>query len=121
MQTYIACSAGVSIEEVALACIDTAWTYPGEGDYRGLLWETDLTAEAFGRADEAKSWVEKAKRVAALKTAPEITPGAQCCDPFECGFCTFCNQGRPQPEYPLSWLPRLSPRTREKLGRGRHR
>lgn len=115
VQTYIACSAGVSVEEVALACIDTAWTYPGEGDYRGLLWETDLTAEALGRAAEAKSWVEEAQRVAARKTAPDITPGAQCCDPFECGFCAFCNQGHPQPEYPLSWLPRLSSRAREKL------
>lgn len=115
VQTFIARAAGVSIDAVALACINTGWTYPGGGDYSGLLRETDLTAEVIERADEAKSWIEEAQRVAARETAPDVAPGAQCCDPFECGFCAFCNLGRPQPEYPLSWLPRLSARTREKL------
>ncbi|KAK0359626.1 hypothetical protein LTR94_030566, partial [Friedmanniomyces endolithicus] len=52
IQARMALDAGVALEGIALAHIDSSWVYPGGGDYRGLLVEEDLTQEAFGRADE---------------------------------------------------------------------
>ena len=53
VQSYIARNAGVPLASVTLAHINSSWVYPGEGDYRGLLEENDLTAEAFARINPA--------------------------------------------------------------------
>jgi hypothetical protein len=115
VQTYIAQSAGVKLKSVALACIDSSWVYPGGEDYQGLLTETDLTEEAVGRADEVRQWLAGAQKVAAQKTEPAIEVGEHCEVPFACGFCNYCNQGKPQPEYPVDWLPNFSATKRGQL------
>ena len=51
VQAFVAQSAGVPLEAIALAHIDSSWIYPGNEDYRGLLKENDLTAEAFSRTE----------------------------------------------------------------------
>jgi hypothetical protein len=115
VQTFIAQSAGVKLKSVALACIDSSWVYPGGGDYQGLLNETDLTDEAMGRAEEVRKWLAEAQLVAAQKTEPAVAVGEHCDVPFACGFCNYCNLGKPQPEYPVDWLPNFSATKREQL------
>jgi hypothetical protein len=112
VQSYVAQQSGVNLKSVAVACVDSSWTYPGNGDYRGLLIETDLTAEAFGRTTEVEAWSAAAHEVADHETEPSIETGGHCYDPFECGFCTYCNLGKPQPTAPLIWLPRFSGKRR---------
>ena len=115
VQVLVAQSAGVKLKSVALAHIDSSWVYPGEQDYRGLLTENDLTAETFARTEEVKGWIAEAQKIADQPSEPEIAVGAHCYQPFECGFCNYCNQGVVQPEYPLHWLPRFSSAKRERL------
>ena len=55
VQAFVAHSAGVALKSISLAHIDSSWTYPGNGDYSGLLKENDLTAEAFSRTEEVKA------------------------------------------------------------------
>ena len=59
VQTYIATNAGVKLASVSLANINNEFIYQGDGNYVGLLWETDLTEEANSRADEVRQWIEK--------------------------------------------------------------
>ncbi len=115
VQSYIAQAAGVNLKSVSLACIDSSWVYPGNGDYQGLLAETDLTAETLARSEEAKGWIAEAQRVAAQPTEPYVDTGDHCYDPFACGFCNYCNLGKPISERPLDWLPSLSPARRAQL------
>ena len=115
VQTFVAKEAGVPLKSVALAHIDSSWVYPGDGDYRGLLTEADLTADAFARLGEVREWIADAQKIVALPHEPTVAVGPQCHDPFECGFCTYCNKDIPQPEYPVDWLPRLSPSQRTQL------
>jgi hypothetical protein len=115
VQTFIAQSAGVKLKSVALACIDSSWVYPGGGDYRGLLKETDLTDEAVGRADEVRKWLAEAQKVAARRTEPNIAVSDHCHQPFDCGFCNYCNRDKPQSEYPVDWLPHLTATKRGQL------
>jgi len=115
VQAFVAQSAGVNLKSVALAHIDSSWVYPGNEDYRGLLVESDLTAEALTRSGEVKAWIEEAQRIVAPPAAPDIAVGAHCSDPFECGFCSYCIQGHPQSEFPIAWLPRLSATKRKQL------
>lgn len=110
IQAFIARTAGVPLHSIALAHIDSSWVYPGGDDYRGLLKEIDLTDEAFSRAKEVKSWIEKAALTAVLSAQPAIKTGAQCSQPYACGFFDHCSQDNPQSEFPVHWLPRIGQR-----------
>lgn len=111
IQAFVARSAGVQLASVALAHIDSQWVYPGGGDYAGLLIEEDLTAEAFSREAEVKSWIKGAQTIAAKRKEPAITTGAQCVKPYACGFIDYCQSQEQQAEYPVfpvHWLPKIS-------------
>lgn len=105
IQSFIARKAGVPLDSIALAHIDSGWVYPGNGDYAGLLTECDLTEEAFGRDDEVTGWIAGAQKIAAKKSEPKISTGDQCCTPFACGFFDYCQSREPLAEYPVHWLP----------------
>lgn len=113
IQAFAARAAGVNLEAVALAHIDSSWIYPGGGDYAGLLKEVDMTAETFGRTEEVAEWVANAQDVIAQPTEPAVAVGPQCYQPFECGFCAYCSPPAPPTEFPLEWLPNLSARKRD--------
>lgn len=108
VQAFIAQTAGVPLASIALAHIDSSWVYPGDEDYRGLLKENDLTAEAFARTDEVQGWIAEAQRVSAEAVEPAIDTGGHCDSPFECGFYGYCSRDEPKPEFPVYWLPRFS-------------
>ena len=105
IQSHIAKRAGIDLRSVAIAHIDRTWVYPGNGDYRGLLIEQDMTAAAFARSAEVTAWIADAHRVATLTEPPKIAMGPQCSSPFPCGFQTHCSDGLPNTEYPIAWLP----------------
>ncbi|SIP86564.1 DUF2779 domain-containing protein [Solilutibacter tolerans] len=105
IQAHIARSSGVSLVGVSVACIDSGWIYPGEEDYVGLLKETDVTDEAYGRDSEVRSWIIDAQRVVAEKHEPTVKMGTQCSTPFECGFSEYCRGLLPKANYPIDQLP----------------
>jgi hypothetical protein len=107
IQAFVAQASGVKLKSVSVAHIDSSWIYPGDADYRGLLTEADLTEEAFARAEEVRNWIAEAQHTADQPTEPEIAVGDHCSVPFECGFCNYCSRDLVQPEFPLTWLPRL--------------
>lgn len=114
IQAYIARQAGVPLASIALAHIDNEFVYPGDGDYRGLLKECDLTEEAFAREAEVREWIAAAQGVAEQPAEPAISAGNQCGSPFACGFYDYCLSQEPQAEFPVHWLPRIqSPALRE--------
>lgn len=119
VQAYVARSAGVPLESIALAHIDSSWVYPGNNDYQGLLKENDFTAEAYARTEEVKGWIAQAQSIVGEPSEPVINIGAQCSTPFECGFYDYCSRDEPKPEYPIHWLPRFSSsKARELAGQG---
>ena len=106
VQAFVARACGVPLQSIALAHVDNSWTYPGDGDYQGLLVEVDLTDEAFARTGEVRGWIADAQAVVARKKAPRTVTGAQCSAPYECGFLAHCQGAEPQAEHPVHWLPR---------------
>jgi hypothetical protein len=105
IQAYIARQAGVPLVAIAVAHIDNQFVYPGEGNYRGLLKECDLTEEAFARADEVGSWIADAHKVTAMDEEPQVSIAAHCGSPFMCGFFDYCESREARVEYPVHWLP----------------
>jgi Domain of unknown function(DUF2779) len=107
IQAFVALAAGVPLKSIALAHIDSAWLYPGDENYQGLLVERDLTDEAFERGDEVRVWIREAHAVVEQASEPQIRTGAHCSSPYACSFRTYCQSQEPQPEHPVEWLPRL--------------
>ncbi|QDA56999.1 DUF2779 domain-containing protein [Thermomonas aquatica] len=105
IQVFIARATGVPLLEAAVACIDSSWVYQGDGDYAGLLAETDVTVEALSRGDEVKAWIADAHRVVAGKKEPDLKMGRHCNDPFECSFSAHCMSLCPAVAHPISLLP----------------
>jgi len=75
IQAFVARAAGVPLSSIVLAHIDSAWIYPGGGDYEGLLVEEDLTKEAFSREQEVKVWIAEAQTIAAKRKEPKLCTG----------------------------------------------
>jgi CRISPR/Cas system-associated exonuclease Cas4 (RecB family) len=107
IQAYVARSAGLPLQSIAVAHIDNTWIYRGNGDYRGLLVESDLTSEAFARGVEVESWIEGAQEIAASMSEPPTSIGEQCNKPHACAFQSFCWRSMATAEYPVSWLPNI--------------
>ena len=115
VQAYAAKISGVTLESIALAHIDSSWSYPGYMDYRGLLKECDLTAEALSRTEEVIKWISQAKEIAAETSEPVIETGNHCTSPYECGFHSYCSRNKPKPEYPIDWLPNFTAAKKQAL------
>jgi hypothetical protein len=115
VQSHIAIASGVSLISVSLAHIDNSFVYQGTGDYHGLLQEVDLTNEALSRFDEVTEWITRAHEIAEQEKEPQVATGPQCTAPFTCGFRDYCNRNKVLPEFPLSALPNLHFRKREKF------
>jgi hypothetical protein len=113
VQAFVAQSAGVPLQSISLAHIDSSWTYPGDEDYSGLLKENNLTAEAFSRIEEVKSWIVQAQSVAAMPSEPVVGIGAQCKTPYPCGFIEHCRRDVPKAEFPIYWLPYFSAKAKK--------
>ncbi|WP_292931393.1 DUF2779 domain-containing protein [Noviherbaspirillum sp.] len=107
IQASVALGAGVPLEQVCIAHIDTSWTYPGNGDYRGLLVEADVTGDAHALAADVEQWIAGATATVLLTSEPDRAVGPHCSDPFECPFQTHCTEGVEPATYPVSWLPNV--------------
>ena len=120
IQTCIAEAAGIKLSSVSIANIDNSFVYQGDGNYQGLFKETDLTAEAKSRSNEARQWIATAHEVAALSSEPDIATGDHCSSPFPCGFLAYCNKGKVFPEFSLDCLPRLHKKKRQLIEEDGH-
>jgi quinol monooxygenase YgiN len=105
IQAFVAQAAGVPLQAIALAHINSEWVYRGKQDYQGLLKEEDLSEAVMERGVEVQGWIAGAQKVLTKRKAPDIQTGKQCAEPFECGFLAHCGSQEPQAEFPVAWLP----------------
>lgn len=107
IQAYVARQFGLDLSTLSLALVDSSWTYPGDGDYHGLLWEVDLTEETLQRCREVPRWIAGAQEIAFGDSLPDTHTGRQCDDPYPCPFFVHCRSLEPTVDYPIEWLPRF--------------
>ncbi len=105
VQAHIMRRAGMRIEKMQIAHINSQFIYPGGARHDGLLHEEDITDQVNALAESVSSWIRGAK-TALLGPEPDIAPGRQCNKPFECPFHAHCNP--PKGGYPVEDTPGLS-------------
>ena len=108
IQYYAAIEAGLELDCIAIAHVDTSWTYEGDEQYGGLLKLVDATHEIQGLVQAVPGWVIEAQAVLRKRAAPARKTGAHCTDPYPCGFLAHCHSNEPVVEHPVQWLPRVS-------------
>ena len=100
IQVYVLENAGITVSQVCVAHVDTRFEYMGDGNYRGLIMETDVNERVTALLPQVPAWI--ATHLSILDgPMPSVRIGAQCEN--HCQFFEFCQQG--QPEYPVSILP----------------
>jgi hypothetical protein len=102
IQAWVLRGLGLPVDRVAIAHIDSAWVYPGGGDYEGLLVEEDVTDAVAQQAARVWGWVDELRAVVA-GDMPAAPAGGRCHDPFDCPLLSYCTADFPA--YHVSLLP----------------
>ena len=121
VQAWVLKQNDIALTSIELAHIDTSFIYQGDGDYQGLFRYASLDEVVCPLVELVPSWIQAARSTLA-DDEPTIAPGAQCDDPFECPFKTWCNRNivqRVLPEYSLDVFSRMRATTKDDLrGKG---
>ena len=89
IQGWVAEGAGVPLDGLSVAVIDTGYVYPGGDDYRGLLREIPVADQARPLMAHIPGWVRGFNELLG-GPLPARRTGPQCRRPFECPFVAFC-------------------------------
>ena len=103
IQSWVLRQAGLPLAAESIAVVDTAFVYPGQEQYAGLLRQEEITREVAELRGEVPQWVAAARKTLTSKRMPRIEPGPQCGDPFPCPFTGHCIP--PTEGYPVDILP----------------
>lgn len=107
VQTWVIQGAGLRVSHIEIAHIDTTFVYPGHGNYEGLFRRVDVTKDIDDLQSCIPAWV-RAARNTLVDDEPDVEPGDQCHDPFDCPFMSYCHPQTALAEdgYPPETLPR---------------
>ena len=89
IQGWVTEGAGVPLDGLSVAVVDTSFVYPGGGDYRGLLREIPVADQARPVMAHIPGWVRGFNALLG-GPLPAMRTGPQCRRPFECPFVAFC-------------------------------
>jgi hypothetical protein len=92
--------AGLKVDVVCVAHVNTDFRYQGDENHDGLLEEEDVTERVRALLPDVPAWLESHEDILSA-AIPSIRMGGQCKP--ECPFQDHCEQDLP--EYPVSILP----------------
>lgn len=100
IQLWVLEGAGIKIQQVCLAHVDTGFVYAGDCNYDQLIIEEDVTEQVRGLLPKVPAWLASHRDILA-NPMPPVRMGSQCKP--DCQFMEHCQLGLP--EYPVSILP----------------
>ncbi len=89
IQGWVTEGAGVPLDGLSVAVVDTGFVYRGGGDYRGLLREIPVADQARPIMAHIPGWVRGFNELLA-GPIPALRTGVRCRRPFECPYLEFC-------------------------------
>lgn len=104
IQHHVLSGCGLDIASSGIMHLNRDYVYDGhQYDLSKLFTIADFTDEV--RNLDLTKLLKEQRAVLAASEAPDIQPGDQCSDPYECEFFSCCNP--PKPEHDISFLPNL--------------
>ena len=99
IQAWVIDGAGYPVDRASILHIDSSFVYAGDGDYRSLFAEVDVTGDIEALKRQVPELVLRSQKILA-GPLPDIAVGKQCSDPFACPFLAHCD--RDAREFPLA-------------------
>jgi hypothetical protein len=116
VQHWVMTGAGLDIRRAGVLTLNRDYVFPGgEYDVDELFVLHDLTDVVPDMAKDVARNVKMMHEMLAKSRAPQIAPGDQCFDPYECPYYAHCTRGSKRPEHPFDELPALRPEKRAAL------
>lgn len=107
IQKYVLRGCGVKLAGAYLMHLNRAYVYPGgEYDYDRLFTVTDVSSDVKAAEVVLSEQLRAQRAVLRKDCAPDIDPGPQCRQPYECDFFDHCNPELPRDH--ISCLPRVT-------------
>ena len=100
VQLWVLEGAGIKVQQVSVAHVDTGFVYAGDGNYGQLLLEEDVTEQVRVLLPDVPVWLASHRDILA-NPMPCVRMGAQCKP--DCQFKAHCELELP--EYPVFILP----------------
>lgn len=114
LQKYVLKGCGLKLSEACLMYLNKNYVFDGRNlDLKELFLIDDLTDDLSGVVTGISDQLAREKEILSLDAPPEIEPGPQCKDPYQCEFFDMCNEA--VPKYWVGSLPRLSKQKRQEL------
>ena len=101
VQLWVLENAGIPVQEISLAHVDTSFVYEGDGNYHALILEEDVTEKVRALLPDVPTWLVSHRDILA-NSMPTVRMGRQCTNP-DCQFFAHCKKDLP--EYPVTILP----------------
>lgn len=102
-QHYVLTKLGYDVQKVCLVHIDTSYVRHGELELDKLFKIVDLTDIAKEKLSEVEENIKRFREYLKSETEPECKVGAQCSDPYECGYWGHCAVDMPESDEPTVW------------------
>ena len=117
IQTFVMRNCGLNIHQIAIAHINKEFEYKGDGDYAGLIVESDVTGQLHELLSKIHHWAQELKPIIAKGATPPTTAiGLQCEKPYPCQYRDVCTKSIPPvAEIPIDLMPRVGKALAEKL------
>jgi predicted RecB family nuclease len=104
IQDHVLSGCGFNIASAGIMHLNREYVYDGrKHDLSKLFTITDLTGQV--RELDVPALLKEQRAALADSVAPDIQPGGQCTDPYECEFFSRCNIAKP--ENHISFLPNI--------------
>ena len=118
IQKFVLEGCGLKLSEACLMHLNREYVYDGkELDLKQLFVINNLASDIQDLSKEIPSLLAEQRETLGLDEPPDIEPGGQCADPFECEFSDYCRGEIP--EHWVGTLPRIRKQVvRELLDRG---
>ena len=114
IQHQVLKACGLDISSACLMHLNRDYRYDGKQRDLGTLFTIRDQTKQIKKLDADLPGLLKAQRkVLAQAAPPDVSPGPQCTDPYQCEFFNHCNP-KP-PEHHISFLPRLSVKKQQAL------
>jgi len=97
IQKYVLEQCGLKVSEACLMHLNRGYVYDGKEYQPGELFTIcDLKEEILRFENELPAHLARQWEILSLDNTPEMGGGPHCTDPFECEFCSLCNEVPPE-------------------------
>lgn len=105
-QAWVLFHCGLNIKSVSLMHLNNQYVRQGELDLQQLFTVEDCTEEVFAMLGDVDEMIPYLKDYASRNDEPKFDIGAQCKNPYECGYRGWCWRHVPKPSvFDLNRMP----------------